>query len=40
VLQTHAAQNIGCLSELNIVVTNDLHPVAPRAPKIKERTIK
>ena len=40
VLQAHATQHIRRLSELNIIVTNDLHSVAPRVPKIKERTIK
>src|SRR5262249_339417 len=38
--QAHATQHIGCLSELNIVVTNDLHSVTPGVPKIKKRTIK
>src|ERR1700757_4692617 len=37
--QAHAAQHIGCLGELNIVVTNDLHSVAPGVPKIEEWTV-
>jgi hypothetical protein len=38
--QAHATQHIGCLSELNIVVTNDLHSVTPGVAKIEEWTIK
>src|ERR1700746_4205800 len=38
--QAHATQHIGCLGELNIVITNDLHSVAPGVPKIEERTVK
>src|SRR5215475_10003812 len=38
--QAHATQHIGCLSELNIIVTNDLHSVTPGVPKIEEWTIK
>src|SRR5580692_3170695 len=34
--QPHAAQHIGCLGELNIVVTDYLYAVAPRVAKIKE----
>jgi len=38
--QAHATQHIGSLGELNVVVTDDFYSVAPRVPKIKERTIK
>src|SRR5580692_9299964 len=34
--QPHAAQHVGCLCELNVVVTDYLYSVAPGASKIKE----
>ena len=37
--QPHAAQHVGCLSELNIVVTDYFYSVAPGVSKIKERPV-
>ncbi|MGB8629927.1 MAG: hypothetical protein WCD69_11120 [Xanthobacteraceae bacterium] len=37
--QAHAAQHIRRLRELNVVVTDNLHSVAPRVPEIKEPTV-
>src|ERR1700692_2290947 len=34
--QPHAAQHVGCLCELNVVVTDYLYSVAPGVSKIKE----
>ena len=34
--QAHAAQHIGRLGELDIVVADDLNSITPRVPKIKE----
>src|SRR5271156_6656549 len=38
VSQSHAAQNVRRLGELNIVVANDLDAVAPRVPEVEERS--
>ena len=38
--QAHATQHIGRLSELDIVVADDLDSIAPRIPKIEEGAIK
>jgi hypothetical protein len=38
--QAHATQHIGRLSELDIVVPDDLDSIALRVPKVKEGTIK
>jgi len=35
--QTHAAQHVGCLGELDVIVANDLYAVAPRIEKIEKR---
>jgi len=40
VRQTHVAQHIGRLRELDIVVADHLYSVAPRIAKVKEGTIK
>jgi hypothetical protein len=37
--QSHAAQHIRRLGELNVVVTDDFYAVAPSVAKIKERTV-
>src|SRR6202795_43913 len=37
--QPHAAQHVGCLCELNVVVTDYLYSVAPGRPKIKKRPV-
>ena len=35
--QTHAAQHVGCLGELDVVVAHNLYAVDPRVEKIEER---
>jgi hypothetical protein len=37
--QPHAAQHVGCLCELNVVVTDYFYSVAPGVPKIKKRPV-
>src|SRR5581483_2397849 len=37
--QAHDTQHMGRLGELNIVVADDLYPVAPGVAKIKERPV-
>src|SRR5579863_3858439 len=39
VRKAHATQHVGRLGELDVVVTDDLHAVAPGIAEIKERTI-
>ena len=39
VRQSHAAQDIGRLGELDVIVTDDLDAVAPGVEKIKELAI-
>src|SRR6516165_1855867 len=36
--KAHAAEDVGCLAELNGVIAHDLDPVSPRIQKIKETT--
>src|SRR4051812_37858170 len=34
--QPHAAQHVWCLGELDVVVADDLYPVAPRVEKVEK----